>query len=142
MAVSIKMYYNFPHALGEALHSDLSAASKVKVMLCTSSYTPSQTNHTVKTDVTNEVSGTGYTAGGAYLTSPTYTRSSGVTTFDAADTSWASSTITARYAVIYDDAAANDPLIAYVDFGADVSSTNGTFQLTWDASGIFTATVP
>ena len=117
----------------------------IKVMLCTSTYTPNQDTHQFKSDVTNEVSGTGYTAGGATLGSctTTYTGASNLLTLDAADTSWATSTITARYAVIYDSTPATDatrPLIAYVDFGADVSSTGGTFQITWDAAGIVTLT--
>lgn len=66
-----------------------------------------------------------------------------ITQFDAADTSWSSSTITARYAVVYDDTpgtSATKPLLLYVDFGADVSTTNGTFQITWDALGLFVTT--
>ena len=54
-----------------------------------------------------------------------------------------SSTITARYAVIYDSTgtSSTSALIGYVDFGADVSTTNGTFQITWDSAGIFTIAV-
>lgn len=118
----------------------------IKVMLCTSTYTPNQDTHQFKSSVTNEVTGTGYTAGGATLGTPTmtYTAGTNVLMFDGADVSWASSTITARYAVIYDSSPGTDatrPLIAYVDFGADVSSTAATFSITWDAAGIATITV-
>jgi hypothetical protein len=118
----------------------------IKVSLHTSTYTPDQDTHDYFNDATNEASGTGYTAGGATLGTKTvgYTAGTNITKFDAADTSWASSTITARYAVIYDSTpgtAATNPLIGYVDFGADMSSNNGTFQITWDANGIFTAVV-
>jgi hypothetical protein len=113
-------------------------------MLCTSSYTPDQDNHVYKdVSVTNEVTGTGYTAGGATLASKTltYTAATNVIMFDAADVTWASSTITARYAIVYDDSpASNKPLLAYVDFGADQSSSSGNFTITWDANGIFTIT--
>lgn len=118
----------------------------LKVALLTSSYTPNQDTHDYWDDVSaNEVTGTGYTAGGATLASVTigYTSGTNVTKFDAADVSWAASTITARYAVIYDDTpgtAATKPLIAYVDFGTDQSSSAGTFTLTWSANGIFTTT--
>lgn len=117
----------------------------IKVMLCTSTYSPNQDTHRYKSDVTNEVTGTGYTAGGATLASCTYSYNSGtnVLTLDAADTSWASSTITARYAVIYDSTPSTDatrPLIGYVNFGADVSTTAGTFSIVWDSAGIFTLT--
>ena len=39
---------------------------------------------------------------------------------------------------VYDDTLTSDPLIAYIDFGADYSSSNGTFTIAWNASGIFT----
>lgn len=116
----------------------------VKVMLCTSTYTPNQDTHRYKSDITNEVTGTGYTAGGATLASKTVTYTSGTNTLalDAADPSWASSTITARYAVFYVDTgtSSTSPLICYADFGADVSSTANTFTLTLDASGLVTLT--
>ena len=116
----------------------------IKVMLCTSTYVPSQTAHQYKSSVTNEVTGTGYTAGGATLASKTEAIAGQVKTFDAADTTWSTSTITARYAVVYDAQTAVDatsPLLAYVDFGADVVSSAGTFTITWDAAGIFSITV-
>lgn len=117
----------------------------IKVMLCTSSYTPNQDTHDFKDDITNEVSGTGYTAGGATLTTKTDSYTSGTNTIalDADDVTWSSSSITARYAVIYDATPGTDatrPLLGYVDFGADVTSTNGNFTITWAAGGILTAT--
>lgn len=118
----------------------------IKVMLCSSSYVPDQDAHQYKSSVTGEVAGTGYTAGGATLTSctSTYSAASNTLTLDAADVSWAASTITARYAVIYDATPATDatrPLVGYVDFGADVSSTAGTYSITWSPTGIVTITV-
>lgn len=119
----------------------------IKVALLTNAYTPDQDAHNYFDDVVaNEVAGTGYTAGGATLGTPsiTYTGGTNVFKMDGDDTSWSSSTITARYAVVYDSSPATNatrPLIAYVDFGADVSSTAGTFQITWHANGIATVTV-
>lgn len=109
----------------------------LKVMLVTSSYTPDAA-HDFRNDVTNEVTGTGYTTGGAALTSPTLTLVGDDYVFDAADVTWPSSTITARGAVLYKDVgtAATDPLIAYFDFGGNITSTAGTFTLAWNASGI------
>ena len=96
--------------------------------------------------VANEVSGTGYTAGGNTLANKTNAYNSGtnVIVLDADDTTWSSSTITARYAVIYDATPATNatrPLIGYVDFGSDQSSSNGNFTITWDATGIVRITV-
>ena len=73
----------------------------IKIMLVTSSYSPDFGAHDFKDDVTNEVSGTGYTSGGNTLGSVTLTQTGGTIKFDAADTSWSSATITnARGAVI------------------------------------------
>jgi hypothetical protein len=117
----------------------------IKVALLSSSYTPNQDTDDYFNDVsTYEVSGTGYTAGGATLASKTvgYTSGTNVTKFDAADVSWTSSTITARYAVVYvaTGTASTSALIGYVDFGSDQSSSSGTFSIVWDAAGIFTTT--
>jgi hypothetical protein len=114
----------------------------IKVMLLTSSYTPNQDTHDYLDDVVaNEVSGTGYTAGGATLATKTvtYDSTSNTFVFDADDVTWASSTVTARYAVVYDATPgtnATRPLIGYVDFVSDQSSSNGNFTITWDATGI------
>jgi hypothetical protein len=111
-----------------------------KVLLVTSAYTPVKT-HAKRSDVTNEVTGTGYTAGGATLASVTYTQDNtgdqGV--WDAADVTWATSTITARGAVIYKSrggAATADELVNYVDFGVDKSSVAANFTVQWDSAGI------
>jgi hypothetical protein len=117
----------------------------IKVALLSSSYTPNQDTDDYFNDVsTYEVSGTGYTAGGATLASKTvgYTSGTNVTKFDAADVSWTSSTITARYAVVYvaTGTSSTSTLIGYVDFGSDQSSSSGTFSIVWDAAGIFTTT--
>lgn len=142
MAVSGKLYSSFHTKLANKeidLDSDV-----IKVALCTSSYTPNQNAHDYFDDITNEVSGSGYTAGGATLGSKSVGTGGGKTfTFDADDVTWSSSTITARYAIIYDSTgtASTSPLIGYIDFGADVSSSSSNFTIQWNASGIFTQTV-
>lgn len=111
--------------------------------LCTSTYTPNQSTHEWFSDITNEVSGTGYTAGGVTLASKTYAASALVTTFDFADPSWTTASFTARYAIFYKSTGTSttSPLIAYADFGADNTVSAGTFTLTVNASGLFTITV-
>jgi hypothetical protein len=118
----------------------------IKTMLTTSTYVPNQDTDDFKNDVTNEVSGTGYSAGGTTLTTPAslYTGGTNVWNFDADDAVWASSTITARNAVIYDSTPGTDatrPLISYVDFGGDNSTSSGTFTVQWAAGGIVKVTV-
>jgi hypothetical protein len=122
-------------------------SNTVKVALLNSSYTPNQDTHVTLDQVQSaEVTGTGYTAGGATLTgkTATYDGASNVTILDADDVTWSNSTITARYAVLYADkggAASGNPLLGYVDFGVDQASTNGNFTITWDSGGIFRITV-
>ena len=121
-----------------ALDLDDTTADRFKVMLVTSSYTPDFGTHDFTADVTNEVVGTGYSAGGESLSSVTLTQLGGTITFDADDVTWTSSTITARGAVVYDSSLPSEPLICYIDFGADKSSSSGDFVLSFNASGIFT----
>ncbi len=103
-----------------------------KIELVTSSYTPNKDTHTKRSDVTNEISGTGYTAGGV-STAVTVTNDTANDRIDInfADVSWASATLTAAAAVIYKTTgtASTDNLVAYLDFGGNVTSTNGTFTL-------------
>lgn len=137
----------FGQAMIKALNKEIDWDSDaIKVALITSSYTPNQDTHAYFSDITGEATGTGYTSGGQELTSKTisYDAATNVIKLDAADVTWASSTITARYAVIYDDSpstAATKPLLAYVDFGTNQSSNNGNFTITWDANGILKITV-
>jgi hypothetical protein len=104
-----------------------------KVMLVTSSYTPNKDTHDKRNDVTNEVTGTGYTAGGV-TTACTVTKDTAndKVTIVFAAVSWASSTITARGAVYYKSrggASSADELVAYNDFGSNITTSNGTFSL-------------
>ena len=105
-----------------------------KAMLVTSSYTPNKDTDLKRSAVTNEVSGTGYTAGGvASVCTVTKDTANDKVTLSFAAVSWASSTITARALVIYKSrggASSADELVCYVDFGSDVSSTGGTFSVT------------
>lgn len=105
-----------------------------KCMLVTSSYTPNKGTHNRRDDVTNEVSGTGYTAGG---TTCTVSGSLDTTNhrYDITITgpSWTTATITARAMVIYKSrggASSADEVMMYVDFLSDVSSTAATFAVT------------
>lgn len=119
----------------------------IKVALLSNGYTPDQDAHNYFDDVVAfEVAGTGYTAGGLTLSNKTNTYNAATNTviLDADDVTWSSSTITARYAVVYDATPATDaakPLIGFVDFGADQSSSNGNFTITWDSTGIVRVTV-
>src|ERR1051325_5129832 len=115
-----------------------------KLTLHTASYTPTQATDEVKADATNELSTAGgYTAGGSALASKTVTVSSLVTTFDAADVTWTSTSVTHRYGVCWDDTVGTptDPLILYVDNGGNITTSSTDLVYQWNASGLFTLTV-
>jgi O-acetylhomoserine/O-acetylserine sulfhydrylase-like pyridoxal-dependent enzyme len=112
----------------------------LKIALYTSSASLGATTSAYST--TNEVSGTGYTAGGVTLSSQAvaYDSSNNVAYFDAADPSWSSATITARGALIYNNTKSNAS-IAVLDFGSDFSSSNGTFQVQFPSAAHNTALI-
>lgn len=105
-------------------------------------YTLNQDTHAFFSDVSaTQITGTGYTADGVTLASKTtnYTAATDQIWLDAADVSWTTSTLSATDAVVWINtagASTTDPLLGAVDFGATVSTTAGTFQITWDAVGI------
>jgi len=110
----------------------------LKLALYTSSATMDATTTAYST--TNEVSGTGYTAGGATVAGAAITTSGTTAYVDFTDTTWASATITARGALLYNSSKANRA-IAVLDFGADKTSTAGDFTVQWPAAGASTAIV-
>jgi hypothetical protein len=87
---------------------------------------------------TNEVSGTGYTAGGQDVVNPVFSVTSGTLKFDLDDQVWASISVTAYGAKMYAEALATDNLIVGVNFGGAFTSTAGTFTIQWAAGGVFT----
>ena len=130
------MCTSFKKELLEAVHNfKNSGGSTFKIALYTNSASFDATTTAYTTS--NEVTGTGYSAGGNTLTRVDPT-SSGTTAFtDFADTTWSSSTITARGAMIYNDSASGNPAVVILDFGSDKTSTNGDFTVvfpTADAS--------
>jgi hypothetical protein len=121
--------------------SGLDSETAVKVLMVTDTEAPNFDTHDFRNDILAEVTGTGYTLGGNVITSTALTLSSTVLTYDAADTSWASSTIAnAMAAVGYFNVgtSATDPLVWLSDFVTAASSSAGTFTVQWAASGIFT----
>jgi len=122
------MCTSFKKEILEAVHNfKNSGGDTFKIALYTNSasFNAATTAYTTS----NEVSGTGYSAGGNTLTRVDPT-TDGTTAFtDFADTTWSSSTITARGAMIYNDTAAGNPAVVILDFGSDKTSTNGDFTV-------------
>jgi hypothetical protein len=119
-----------------------------KGLLVQDGYTPDFDAHDFRADVTNEVSGTGYTAGGQAITTTELTVGSpgvGQMKWDHADLSWTSSTITSAMALIdYFNvgSSATDALIALLDFVTAVSTSAGTLLVQIAANGVYYLDLP
>jgi len=112
-------------------------ADTIKVMLLNNSHSFTATHNVIGDVNSHQITGTGYTAGGATLASKADTQAS-TTKWDAADTAWTSASFTAYHAVIWDDTIATDDLICSFDFGGAQTVTSGTFTIVWNANGIIT----
>ena len=111
-----------------------------KIALFTSDATLDAT--TLAYAVTNEASGTGYTAGGETLTVATNSTSTDTTAYITfATASWANSSITARGALIYRSSGTGNNAIAVLDFGADKTTLNNTFTVTFPVADKNTAII-
>lgn len=135
MCTSFKVdLLNGIHAFGTTVARAGTTADTMYMALYTSSATLDAT--TTAYSATNEVSGTGYSAGGQALTTVAPTSSGTTAYLDFDDETWTSSTITARGALIYNSTQSNKS-VAVLDFGADKTSTAGDFTVvfpTADAS--------
>ena len=108
-------------------------AQVFKIALFTSAATLSAATTAYTTS--NEVTGTGYSAGGNILTVSQVPTSTGTTAFlDFADTTWTTATITARGALIYLANGTTNPAVAVLDFGGDKTSTAGNFTIQFPAA--------
>ena len=105
----------------------------IKIALYTSSATldASTTAYTA----TNEISGTGYSAGGETLANSTVATSGTTAYVDFDNPEWTSASFTARGALIYNDTTAGDNAIAVLDFGGDFTVSSGTFRIVFPAPG-------
>ena len=126
------LFNNFKTGLMKSTFNLHTGGHTIKIALMGSGYTYSAT-HVFWGDTgvsSNEASGTGYTTGGATITSSV----AGTSTAQfktAGDITWSSSTITAYGALIYDSTASSSPLIAWIDFGGAQSSSNGNLTISW-----------
>ncbi len=126
---------SFKKEVLEGLHDfNASGGNTYKLALYTNSasFTAATTVYTTS----NEVSGTGYSAGGGTLTNIDPTTSGTTAFIDFADLTFSTATITARGALIYNSTNGNRT-VCVLDFGADKTSTAGDFTIvfpTADAS--------
>jgi len=112
-----------------------------KELMVTDTYTHNYTTHDFRDDITNEVTGTGYTAGGVTVTATEITLASDVLTFDAADTVYTTVTVTSAMAGVFYfnvGTAATDQLVLLQDFVTAASSTAANFTIQHAATGLLT----
>lgn len=141
MAITTAMCTSFKKALLDAEMDFSSDTAQVfKVALYSSSATLSAATTAYST--TNEVTGTGYSAGGATLTISTNPTTSGTSAYlDFSDVTWTSSSITARGALIYKYNGSTNPAIAVVNFGEDKQTSSGNFVLQFPDPALSTAII-
>jgi len=134
MAITQAMCTSFKVGiLGADFDFDTGTSQTFKIALYTSSATLSAATTAYTTS--NEVSGTGYSAGGQALTISQVPTSSGTTAFiDFSDVTWTTATITARGALIYLANGTTNPSICVLDFGGDKTSTAGNFTIQFPAA--------
>ena len=134
------MCTSFKKELMEAVHNfKNSGGNTFQIALYTNSasFTAATTAYTTS----NEVSGTGYTAKGNSLTRVAPTTSSTTAYTDFADSTWSSSSITARGALIFNDSASGDPTVCVLDFGSDKASSSGDFTVVFPSAAASTAII-
>ncbi len=114
----------------------------LKVLLASADQAANLNSHSNRSDITQEVTGTNYTAGGNSLASVTVTASGGVVTLDAADVTFSNVTIAAiRGSIVYKSTgtASTDQLSLWHDHGAQ-QVTAADYIIQWNASGLATLT--
>ena len=134
MAITQAMATSFKVGLLDGTFDFGTGTSQVfKIALYTASATLDSTTTAYTTS--NEVVGTGYTAGGNTLTVSQVPTSTGTTAFlDFADSTWSSATITARGALIYLANGTTNDAVCVLDLGSDKTSTNGNFTVIFPAA--------
>jgi hypothetical protein len=117
----------------------LNSSDSIKLSLLADAHTPNFDTHDEFADLTNEVTGTGWAAAQVLASTVcNLTVTTGYVTFDAADVSASTTTLTSiRGAAAWDDTLSGDPLLYAVTFGADYSTVAGTLGIAWAATGLF-----
>ena len=139
MAITQAMCTSFKTELLTGTHNFTnSSGNTFKLALFTSS--ASLGAGTTAYSTSNEVSGTGYSAGGSALTNVTPSADGTTAITDIVDLTFSSSTITARGALIYNDSV-SDKAVLVLDFGADKASSSGDFTIQFPAAAAATAII-
>ena len=141
MANTSAICNSFKTEILKAVHNfTASTGNTFKIALFTSSATLGAGTTAYAATGMNEMSGTGYTAGGKALTSVTPSLDSTTACCDFDDISWTSATFTANACLIYNTNSSNKAVCA-VAFGGDKSVSSGTFTIQFPAKAATTAIV-
>ena len=127
MAITQAVCNSFKKELLDGVHDLASGGDAFKLSLYTSQATINAATTSFTTD--NQVSSSGYPAGGKALVNVTPALSTDTAVVDFADLSFVGVSLTARGALIYNDTASGDPAVAVLDFGGDKTATSGTFTI-------------
>ena len=135
------VYNQFKSKLMTGAYDLGASGDTIKVALMNNSHAFTAENDTFANVSANQITGTGYTSGGATLANKSVSidDSDDEGVFDADDVSWTSASLTAYHAVLYDVTASNE-LILSIDFGGAQTVTSGTFTIQWNAEGILNLT--
>ena len=134
--------HNFTSGSGGGTTTSTGSGNTFKLALYTSSASLDATTAVFTTS--NQVSGTGYSSGGANLTNVTPTSSSTTALTDFADLTFSSSTITARGAMIYNSsttAGTANRTVLILNFGSDKSSNSGDFTISFPTADASSAII-
>ena len=129
MSITSAICNSYKQEIIEGVHS---SSDVYKIALYTNSATLGAS--TTAYSSTNEVSGTGYSAGGATLSGFTSGLSGSTAYLTFTDVAIANATITARGCLIYNSSKSNKA-VAVFDFGSEISSVNGTFTVDFPGAG-------
>lgn len=135
------LYYNtFNRMMFNLAAIDLNAETYKGALFNNTVTTPNfdtDTYYAVGAYAGNEVTGTGWATGGVALTGTAMSVISGTLWQDASDVSVASTTLTNARGYLWHATGVTEECIVLVNFGADYSTNNGTFGITWATNGIF-----
>ena len=146
MPITTALCTSFKQELFEAIHDfNATGGNTFKVALIkatpTGTYNATTTSYTTVTGNSDEVTGTGYTAGGETLTNIDPTTSGTTAYIDFGDVSWTSASFSADGCIVYNDTATGDPAVFVYDFGGTQTVVSGTLTVQFPTAGASTAIV-
>ncbi len=136
MPITAALCNSYKQEILQGVHA---AADVYKLALYPSAATLNKST-TVYSSANEVANGNGYTTGGQTLTGFAVSLDGDTAILDFADPSWPGATITARGGLIYNSSKSNKA-VAVLDFGADIVSTNGAFDVQMPAPAAATGLV-